>query len=225
MTISAVELTRKSPPREIPTDDARVARKMASRRPLLVALITTLIHEGACLSTRRAVLSHAAAAAAVTTLPPLAAHAAQRGAEPAYQNQAFGDEVCVRRTPLGACAETAKGGRAAGDAPLKVLQIEAEPESELVKRLLQKTEENKDSNARLVLEKTIKAGQSGQYGPFASEAPIMRQDGTFDVVSIRRFEKLKDRGKLTKSATGLDQYVKGFDPDAPEAKEKFLGLF
>ena len=198
---------------------------MASRRLVVLFLISTLLDSGVGLSTRRAVLSHAVAAAAVS-LPPLAADAAQRGAENAYQTQTFGSEVCVRRTPLGACAETAPGQREApAQAPLKVLKMEPEPESELVKRLLQKSEVNKEANERLVLEKTIKAGQAGQFGPFSNEAPIMRQDGTFDVVSVRRFDKLKDRGKLTKTATGLDQYVAGFDPDAVEPKSKFLGIF
>ena len=53
----------------------------------------------------------------------------------------------------------------------------------------------------------------------------MRADGSFDSVSIGKFERLKDRGVITKTATGLDTYVAGFDPDAPEPKQKFLGLF
>ena len=160
----------------------------------------------------------------MSQLLPRAATAAQRGAEPAYQNQAFTDEVCVKRTPLGACAETAKEKTTAA-APLKVLQATPEPESELVKQLLRKTAENADANAELVKQKTIKAAQPGTFGPFAKDAPIMRADGTFDIVPLAKYDRLKDRGKITKTKTGLDTYVKGFDPDAPEPKEKFLGLF
>ena len=43
---------------------------------------------------------------------------------------------------------------------------------------------------------------------------------------LARFDKLKDKGKLVKTKTGLDMYVPGFDPDAPEPqRQKFLGIF
>jgi hypothetical protein len=51
----------------------------------------------------------------------------------------------------------------------------------------------------------------------------MRQDGSFEVVPLRRYDQLKDRGKIQQTATGLDQYVKGFDPDAPEPKARMRG--
>ena len=150
--------------------------------------------------------------------------------------QSFDDtEVCIRRTPLGACAETAPKGspeaqrqaaaRAPSNAPVRVLKVEEEPESDLVKMLKAKSEANADANAQLIKEKTIKAGQAGVFGPFSSETQIMRQDGEFDIVSIKKFQKLKDRGFLTKTKTGLDIYVEGFDPDVPLPKEKFLGIF
>jgi hypothetical protein len=127
--------------------------------------------------TRRVVLSAPMAAFTLASSPALAA---QRGAENAYQTQAFEAEVCIARTPLGACAETAKESRAArsgGTAPLRILQPVPEAESELVRTLLKRTEENAEANARLVKEKTIKAGQPGSFGPFASEAPS-KADGT-----------------------------------------------
>ena len=207
---------------------------------LRATLLALLFVDGAALSSactpRRAVLRAAAAvAAAPLTLPLLPATAAQRGAEPAYKVQSFDDSaVCTRRTPLGACADTAPMGspeaekvlnRDTGAVPMRVLQAEPEAESDLVKSLLKKSAENAEANAQLVKEKTIRANQYGQFGPFSSETQIMRQDGSFDIVSIKRFDKLKDRGKLTKTKTGLDIYVKGFDPDAPEPKEKLFGLF
>ena len=198
-------------------------------------LLLVLLAQPGCgaLYTRRVIVSRAAAAAAASAAMPglQAATAAQRGAENAYQTQTFGTEVCVKRTAMGACAETAREG-ATGEAPtkpeatrVKVLQIEEEPQSELVKSLLKKTADNAEANAREVKEKTIKANQPGQFGPFANTAPIMREDGSFDVVSLGKFQRLKDRGKITQTATGLDTYVKGFDPDIPEPKQKLFGLF
>ena len=91
--------------------------------------------------------------------------------------------------------------------------------------MLKRTAENREANEREVREKTVKANLPGVFGPFSSEASIMRADGSFDVVSLRRYDKLKDRGKITQTKTGLDAYVAGFDPDAPEPKQKFLGIF
>ena len=105
------------------------------------------------------------------------------------------------------------------------MPTEPEPESELVTRLLKRSADNKEANDREVLEKTMKAGMPGTFGPFAKTAPVMRVDGSFDIISIPRLEKLKDRGKITQTKTGLDQYIAGFDPDAPEPKQKFLGIF
>lgn len=141
---------------------------------------------------------------------------------------------------MGACQEVGKPTRAADAAPMQLSQREpgsvralpADPagdittESEIVKRLLQQTADNAEANARLVKEKTIKANEGAQFGPFAKDAPIMRADGSFDAVPLAKFDRLKDKGKLTKTKTGLDRYVDGFDPDAPEPKQpKFLGIF
>jgi len=99
-------------------------------------------------------------------------------------------------------------------------------DNQLVQSLLKRSEDNAAANKRLVDEKTVKAGLPGVYGPFANTVPIMRGDGSFDSVSFSRYDKLKDRGKLAKSSTGLDVYIPGFDPDAPEPeREKFLGIF
>ena len=99
-------------------------------------------------------------------------------------------------------------------------------DSEIMKKLLQRTADNAEANTRLVKEKSIKADEGATFGPFAKNAPIMRQDGSFDVVPLARYDRLKDKGKLTKTKTDLDMYIPGFDPDAPEPKEsKFLGIF
>lgn len=197
---------------------------------LLSAVTAALQRVSPSVSRRQAVLSHGAAAAtaaaAVCAAGPSSAWAAQRGAEDAYKYQAFEtSEVCTRRTMLGACAEVGKPTTDKAAAP-KLLEVTPEPESDLVKSLLQKTADNKETNARLVKEKTIKADQGATFGPFAKDAPIMRADGTFDIVPLARYDKLKDKGKLTKTKTGLDTYVPGFDPDAPEPqRQKLFGIF
>ena len=103
----------------------------------------------------------------------------------------------------------------------------AEPiDGDIVQKLLERTTTNAEANARLVKEKTVAAGMSGTYGPFAKSVPVMRVDGSFDDITFARFDKLKDRGKIVRTRTGLDAYVSGFDPDAPEPKpEKLFGLF
>lgn len=171
---------------------------------------------------RRAALHNAGLAAFVV---PLSAESAQRGAEDAYATQVFDNSICTERTALGACKGSAKPDRAA-PSTFKTLQVEAEPESELVKNLLAKSAENAEINQRIVREKTVAAGLSGTYGPFAKTVPIMRSDGNFEDISFARYDKLKDRGKIYKTATGLDAYVAGFDPDAPEPqRDKIMGLF
>lgn len=171
-------------------------------------------------------------AAAAIGLQPAASLAAQRGAEDPYATQYFDQSsVCSERTLLGACKQVEKAAKPAGalnpsavSTPSSAAMVETE-ESELVKRLLAKTAQNAEQNARLVKEKTVAAGISGTYGPFASTAPVMRVDGSFDAIPLARFDRLKDKGKIVRTTTGLDAYVSNFDPDAPEPKSKLFGLF
>lgn len=135
---------------------------------------------------------------------PRAANAAQRGAEDAYAMQVFEDTVCSQRTMLGACKEVAGPRAVAPPATFSTLQATGEPESELVKRLLERSAVNAEANARLVKEKTVAAGLSGVYGPFAKAVPVMRADGNFEEISFARYDKLKDKGKIVRTATGLD---------------------
>ena len=163
-----------------------------------------------------------------------ACHAAQRGAEDPYATQYFKDTICQERTLLGACKRAESAASAVAAAPTgatrtaapTVLKAPEEEQSELVKRLLAKTAANEEANAQLVKEKTVANGLSGVYGPFAKSVPIMRADGTFMDISFPRYDKLKDKGKIVRTATGLDAFAAGFDPDAPEPqREKLFGLF
>ena len=194
---------------------AALGRRMALRQGAAAALAAAVV---APLST-------------TTILPPLPCIAAdeklapQRGAEDAYKTQTFSSDVCTKRALNGACVETGKASAAPSAAP-KLLQMQPEEQSDYVKSLIQKSADNKEANDRLVKEKTIKADEGATFGPFAKNAPIMRADGTFDVVPLGRYKKLDNKGKITKTKTGLDMYIPGFDPDAPEpVRQKFLGIF
>jgi len=170
-----------------------------------VLIVATLCVDAAAgmSCTRRAAFSRAACAAASTCVPR-EAFAAQRGAEDAYAMQVFEDTVCSQRTMLGACKEVAGPRAVAPPATFSTLQATGEPESELVKRLLERSAVNAEANARLVKEKTVAAGLSGVYGPFAKAVPVMRADGNFEEISFARYDKLKDKGKIVRTATGLD---------------------
>ena len=49
---------------------------------------------------------------------------------------------------------------------------------------------------------------------------------SFDERPLAKYDRPKDRGFIEKSPVGLDRYVEGFDPDAPEPEwPKFLGIF
>ena len=97
-----------------------------------------------------------------------------------WQTQRFEELVCVKRTPLGACAQFENGvdpKAAAVQVAPRQLQIEPEPESDLIRLLKARTEANAAANAREVQEKTIKNSLPGTYGPFSKEAPVMKTDG------------------------------------------------
>ena len=56
--------------------------------------------------------------------------------------------------------------------------------------------------------------------PLAQQSTILTfgADGSFDIVKLAKYDRLKDKKKIYKTKTGLDAYVPGFDPDAPEPK-------
>ena len=151
--------------------------------------------------------------------------------------QSFDNRPCARRTPLGACAEQGvPADSAAGVAPgtrpeeakPRLLAMPEEEESDLVRTLKQRSLENKEKNDREVLEKTLKAGMGGSFGPFANVAPVMRADGSFETVPLAKLDRLRDKGYVVTSATGLDTYAKGYDPDHPPPEKTgggFFGLF
>lgn len=170
---------------------------------------------------RRVLLSAILAAATAPAVAELG------GPDDPNKMQMFETIGCARRTPLGACAEldTEKVREVVEPTSILPSAPAAEPESELMRELLARTEANKEKNARIVEEKTIAAGLPGNYGPFAKVTPVMRADGSFEDVTLKRFDKLRDKKKIVKTATGLNAYAPGFDPDAPEPRQKLFGIF
>ena len=96
-----------------------------------------------------------------TPLAAVAAGASQRGAEDPYATQLFGTSGCSKRTLLGACSEEAGPSTRASpgmeQAPKLLVPAPAEPDSELILKLKQRTADNAEKNARLVKEKTLSA--------------------------------------------------------------------
>ena len=87
----------------------------------------------------------------------------------------------MKRNPLGACQDVAPISTAAASgaapAPTQLSQraaaVDPAADSEVMKRLLQRTADNAEKNAREVKEKTIKSNMGATYGPFAKAAPVM----------------------------------------------------
>ena len=107
----------------------------------------------------------------------------------------------------------------------------APEESELIRGLLARSAENAEANEREVREKTLKNGLGGQFGPFSKDAPVMKPDGSFEIIRISALERYKDKKWIIKGENGLDGWVTGFDAaaavaaEAKQEKSKFLGIF
>ena len=171
---------------------------------------------------RRALLSSTATVAIAGCAPR--AVAAQRGAEDAYATQTFQETVCTRRTPLGACAEQGVRQVKNGAESAAPTSVPENYDSDLIRTLRERTAANADANAQQVKEITTRNGLGGTFGPFSNEASVMRQDGSFEVISVGRLERLKDAKKVVQNKNGLDTFIEGFDPAAPEKKSGWFGF-
>lgn len=168
-------------------------------------------------STRRAALfSILAATCSVLDrrlLPP--AIAAQRGEE-LNPPVMFDARPCVRRTALGACAEQGTGTALAPAAPagpanggLRIIDATASrsaggdaDESDYIRMLRKRSEENAEQNAAFVREKTLANGMGGAFGPFSKSAAVMRADGSIMILPVGKYERLKDRGFIVVAPSG-----------------------
>jgi hypothetical protein len=119
-------------------------------------------------------------------------------------------EICVKRGPLGACTKTEirtaendndKAEKYFAGKDKTVRQSSATTASdediELVKRLRQKTEENREKNERAVMIKTFENNQSASFGPFDRQVLIMNTDEkTFTLLQNPQAMRLKKAGYI-----------------------------
>jgi len=145
--------------------------------------------------------------------------AGQRGEELNPQIM-FDARPCIKRTPLGACAEQggvttvapapgASGGMRIVDATASRTAEAGPAESDYIQKLRERSEANAEVNAAFVREKTLANGMGAAFGPFSSNTAVMRADGTIMIIPIGKFDRLKDRGFIVASpTTGAHQPTK-----------------
>jgi len=119
-------------------------------------------------------------------------------------------EICVKRGPLGACTKTeVRTAENNNDKAEKyfvvkeksIRQTSAEnyddEDIELVKKLRQKTVENKEKNEQAVMIKTFENNQSANFGPFDRQVLIMNTDSkTFTLLQNPQAMRLKKAGYI-----------------------------
>lgn len=124
--------------------------------------------------------------------------------------------ICTKRGPLGACQKTElrtaendndKANKYFLDPSQKVQEkdlamressdgVETD-KSDLVAKLLQQTEDNRDRNDRLVKAKTLLNNQSASFGPFDRQVVILNEDGeTFTLLENPQAMRLKNAGYI-----------------------------
>ena len=72
-------------------------------------------------------------------------------------------------------------------------------ESDLITKLRQQSEDNKEKNARIVRQKTLMNDVSASFGPFDRQVVILNTDGeTFTLLSNPQAMRLKEQGFISK---------------------------
>lgn len=123
--------------------------------------------------------------------------------------------ICTKRGPLGACLKTSKrtvdNDNDKSDAyfrdPAESLkqkysaQLAADESStesnDLIQKLKQKTEDNKDRNALIVKQKTLQNDLGASFGPLDSQVVIMNANGeTYTLLKGAQAMRLKDAGYI-----------------------------
>jgi hypothetical protein len=157
--------------------------------------------------------SHHALVYACLAASPAASRADEIGREVEAPTLFTGEalEICVKRGPLGACTKTEirtaendndKAEKYFAGKDKTVRQSSATTASddedlELVKRLRQKTEENREKNERAVMIKTFENNQSASFGPFDRQVLIMNTDEkTFTLLQNPQAMRLKKAGYI-----------------------------
>lgn len=152
--------------------------------------------------------------------------------------------ICQKRGPLGACLKTAKRtpdndndkaskyfvdpAPAMKEKYSSMVRSEDTDGSELITRLRQQTDDNKEKNAKIVMQKTMLNDQSASFGPFDRQTVIMNTDGeTFTLLQNPQAMRLKEAGYI-KDRRFVTQPTKDVIEDAliaPDKFEKMKGFF
>lgn len=154
--------------------------------------------------------------------------------------------ICKKRGPLGACLETeTRTTENDNDKALKYFRDPApavkekyntmvkndkdeDEGSELIRRLRQQTEDNREKNAQIVKTKTLMNDQSASFGPFDRQVVILNSDGeTFTLLQSAQAMRLKEAGYIKDrrfvkqpSTEVIDQALEG-----PGLGNAIMGMF
>lgn len=147
-------------------------------------------------------------------------------------------QICVKRGPLGACTKTEKrtpendNDKAAAyfkineqkSSGVVAKSDDVEEGSELLKRLRQKTDENREKNEQAVKIKTFENNQAGYFGPFDRQTVILNTDGkTFTLLQNPQAMRLKKAGYI-EGRKFVKQPSKQVIEDALEAEDGPLDI-
>lgn len=146
-------------------------------------------------------------------LTPMASLADEIGKEVEAPTLFTGEsvEICVKRGPLGACTKTELrtvsndndkaekyfAGKEKSIRDSVVTKTDDGEDSEILRRLRQKTEENREKNEQAVMIKTFENNQAANFGPFDRQVLIMNTDGrTFTLLQNPQAMRLKKAGYI-----------------------------
>lgn len=168
---------------------------------------------------------------------PVVTHAEEYEAPTLYTGEST--EICYKRGILGKCLKTqTRTAETDNDKATQyfskivtgtsntVRESAENDESDLMKRLRQQTEDNKEKNARIVKVKTEMNDVSASFGPFDRQVIILNTDGeTFTVLANPQAMRLKEQGyiKNKKFVTQPSQEVLDANLNAPEGEGGFFG--
>jgi len=170
---------------------------------------------------------------------PMASYAEEYEAPTLFTGEST--EICVKRGPLGACLKTEV--RTAENDNDKATQYFSKvvkspenlkentyetQESDLIKKLRQQTEDNREKNAKIVRAKTLMNDASASFGPFDRQVIILNTDGeTFTLLSNPQAMRLKEQGYISKKEKKFikqpTQEVLDATLNAPEGEGGFFG--
>jgi len=177
-----------------------------------------------------------------TTSLPIASQAEEYEAPTLFTGEST--EICIKRGVLGKCIKaevrTAKNDndkatqyfsnivKTNSDNLVENTYESNNENSELIKKLRQQTEDNKEKNARIVKQKTMMNDASASFGPFDRQVIILNTDGdTYSLLTNPQAMRLKEQGYISKKEkkfiTQPTQDVLDATLNAPEDGGGLLG--